>query len=154
MKRFSSLAGLLALACAFQAGAQPADAAAAAGRATFQGRCAACHNSEGQGTPGIAPALAGTLGQHANSTEGRRYLSLVLLNGLSGRIVSQGQTFMGAMPPHAAMSDAELAAVASYVTQELNGSGAAAFSAEEFARARGDKATHKELRELRERLAR
>lgn len=154
MRRLSTLAALLALACTLPASAQTADAGTAPGRAVFQSRCAACHNSEGQGTPGIAPALAGTLAQHADSAEGRRYLSAVLLNGLSGRIVSQGQTFMGAMPSHAALSDAELAAVASYVTHDLNGSGAAAFSAEEFARARTDKATHKELRELRERLAR
>ncbi|WP_043459946.1 c-type cytochrome [Azohydromonas australica] len=151
MKAPHRVAALLALAaCAFQASAQQADAAA--GRTVFQNTCAACHNSAGQGTPGLAPALAGTLGKHADSEDGRRYISQVLLQGLSGRIVSQGQTFMGAMPSQAALSDEQLAAVASYVAKELNGSAAAPFTVEEFAKARSSKPTHKELRELREQL--
>lgn len=32
---------------------------AADGKATFEGTCAACHGSKGQGTPGLAPALKG-----------------------------------------------------------------------------------------------
>jgi mono/diheme cytochrome c family protein len=151
MKALSRLLALAVLAAsAFQASAQPADTAA--GRTVFQSVCAACHNANGQGTPGLAPSLAGTLAKHADSEDGRRYISQVLLNGLSGRIVSQGQTFMGAMPAQATLSDEQLAAVATYVTKELNGSQVAAFTAEEFAKARAAKPTHKELRELREQL--
>ena len=140
--------GLALLAAAAQASEVPAP-----GRAVFDARCAACHNAGGQGTAGIAPALAGTL-PHLGSEDGRRYLSQVLVHGLSGRIVSQGQVFTGAMPAQAAIPDEELAAVANYLAQELNGGTAPLFAAEDFAQARTLKPTHKALRELRERLPR
>lgn len=127
--------------------------AQADGSALFKNTCAGCHNTAGEGTPGIAPALAGTLAPHGASEEGRRYIAQVLLAGLSGRIVSQGQVFMGAMPPQSALADADLAAVANYVVKDLNGGAADTFAPADFAAARGTKPSHKELRELRERLS-
>ena len=127
--------------------------AQAEGSSIFRNTCAACHNASGEGTAGIAPALAGTLAPFGKSEEGRRYIAQVLLGGLSGRIVSQGQVFMGAMPPQSALSDTDLAAVANYVVKDLNGGAADSFSSAEFAAARGTKLSHKELREMRERLS-
>ena len=122
------------------------------GASVFANACAACHNSAGQGTVGLAPALAGTLAPFAGSADGRRYVVQVLLSGLSGKIVSQGQVYVGAMPPQAALDDEQLAAVTTYLFKDLNGMPAAALGAADFAKARGEKTTHKELRELRARL--
>lgn len=127
--------------------------AGAADAGVYDKQCVACHQPGGKGMAGLAPALAGTLAPMVASDDGRRYIAQVLLQGLSGRIVSQGQTFVGAMPPQAALADADLAAVANYLARDLNGAAADAFSADDFARARAQpKPAHKELRELRERL--
>ena len=50
----------------------------------------------------------------------RTYLPLVTLNGISGKIVAGGKTFMSAMPPQKQHSDDELAAIAAYVVGTLN----------------------------------
>ena len=127
-----------------------AQADAALGQAFFDKNCAACHQPAGKGLAGIAPALAGTLAPLLAHEEGRQYVVQVLVHGLSGKIVSQQQVFNLAMPPQPMFSDAELADAAHYVAS-LNGS-SVKFSPEDVARARAGKPTHKQLRELRERL--
>ena len=96
--------------------------------------------------------LAGTLEPLLGREEGRRYLAQVLVHGLSGRIVSQGQVFNLAMAPQAGLSDAELAAVAGYIARELNNSEGRGPTVDDIAAARAAKPSHKELRELRDRL--
>lgn len=144
---------LAALATALAASvAAPAAAAADDGAALFGQHCAACHGPAGAGVPGMAPALAGPLAPLFGSEDGRRYVRDVLLHGLSGRIVSQGQVFVGAMSPQARLGDAELAAIASHLAAGLNGHAEPGLAAEDFARARQARPSHKELRERRSRL--
>jgi len=143
------------LVAALLAGLVPAAANAtdgvAAGQAIFGRDCFACHGDKGQGIAGIAPALAGQLTSVLQQDLGRDYVTRVLIFGLSGRIVSQGQTFTGAMPTHAALSDADLADVANYVAQSLNALTEPIFKPTHFAQARALKPapTHKDLRTLR-----
>lgn len=129
-----------------------ADMAPADGLAVFSQACAACHQPGGKGMAGLAPPLAGTLAPLLARDEGRRYLAQVLVHGLSGRIVSQGQVFNLAMAPQAALSDEQLAAVAGYVARELNNSEGRGPSIEDIVAARAARPSHKELRELRDRL--
>ncbi|MDM0111442.1 cytochrome c [Variovorax sp. J22R133] len=131
--------------------AHAADVSVPAGLAVFNANCAACHQAGGQGMPGLAPALASTLAPMLRAEDGSRYIALVLTQGLSGKIVSAGQTFNGAMPAQSALSDADLAAVANYVARDLNGVAASNFTAEDMARAKGTKVAHKELRDMRAR---
>jgi mono/diheme cytochrome c family protein len=132
--------------------AHAADAAPPAGLAVFDKQCMACHQAGGSGMAGLAPALAGALAPMLGSDDGRHYVAQVLIHGLSGRIVSQGHVFMGAMPSQSALSDAELADVTNYLARDLNGAKASVFSADDFVRARATKLTHKDLREMRERV--
>ena len=87
-------------------------AAAVDGASVFSGRCAACHQSTGQGLPGAFPPLAGSefvLG------DGERAVRIVL-RGLSGPVTVKGLAFNNAMPAWAdQLSDAEIAAVLTYV---------------------------------------
>jgi mono/diheme cytochrome c family protein len=122
------------------------------GAGVYAARCGACHHPSGQGTPGLAPAVADVLSPLFASADGRRYVVQVLVHGLSGRIVSQGQVFVGAMPAQAMLSDAELADVANHLARQLNASTAPAFTADDFAGARRTVTAHKDLRALRARL--
>lgn len=150
-------AATAALAAVLAAGALPAAAQtatpAARGAEIFASVCFACHGAQGQGTAGIAPALAGPLSPVLARPEGRGYVLRVLLNGLSGRIVSQGQTFVGAMPAQAALTDADLVALGAHLAA-LNGHEGTPFDAAEVAAARAESPTpsHKALRELRARV--
>ena len=147
---------LMAMLPALMVGAAPAapaaPAALPAGLAVFDKQCVACHQAGGSGMAGLAPALAGALAPLLGTDDGRRYVAQVLIHGLSGRIVSQGHVFMGAMPSQSALSDAELADVTNYLARDLNGAKASMFSADDFVRARSAKLTHKDLREMRERV--
>jgi mono/diheme cytochrome c family protein len=122
------------------------------GQKTFEQVCAACHQPGGLGAPGVAPALAGPLAPLLASPEGKVYITGVLTQGLSGRIQSAGQTFMGAMATQAGQSDEDLAAVATYLAQALNGLPDIRFTPEEVSQARSAKLSHKALRALRDKL--
>ena len=91
-----------------------AQASAVAAAALFAQHCAACHQADGAGTVGLAPALKG---EHwARLGPDRNYLPTVLLKGLSGPIKLGTETFVGSMPGFAdALDDAALALLASHV---------------------------------------
>jgi mono/diheme cytochrome c family protein len=63
------------------------------GRRLYQ-TCAACHQANGLGVPGVYPPLAGT--DWVTGSEDR--LIRVLLHGLSGPIEVKGNTYNGVMP--------------------------------------------------------
>lgn len=135
-----------------QMSARAADSAPVDGKAVFDQTCAACHQPGGTGLAGLAPPLAGALGPLLARDEGRRYIAQVLVHGLSGRIVSQGQVFNLAMAPQATLSDAELAAVVGYLARELNNSDGRGPTVDDISAARASRPSHKDLRDLRERL--
>jgi mono/diheme cytochrome c family protein len=152
MRRAKSLA-FVAVALLLGNAAQAADTQDV-GRTAFDAHCAACHQTGGKGVPGLAPPLVGALSNAMASDEGRRYITGVLIHGLSGRITSQGQTFVGAMPPQAALTDADLVSIANYLARDLNDSVGAPFATEDLLRARGEKLSHRALLEMRGRLLR
>lgn len=89
-------------------------AQASAAAALFAQHCAACHQADGSGTVGLAPALKG---EHwARLGADQNYLPTVRLKGLSGPIKLGAETFVGSMPGFAdALDDAALALLASHV---------------------------------------
>lgn len=129
----------------------PAVACAEAGAALYATHCVACHQAEGEGTPGIAPPLAGTLAKRAASDEGRAFLAQVLVSGMTGTIVAQGQRYNGNMPSFAALPDADLAGVMNHVLTAFNAS-SVALAPGDFAAARGRGVAPIEVRKLRERV--
>jgi mono/diheme cytochrome c family protein len=92
--------------------AQAAAPAAADGGQIFTSRCASCHQATGAGLPGVFPPLAGSEWVNGDGTT----VTSILLLGINGPITVKGATFNGMMPAFgAALSDAEIAAVASHV---------------------------------------
>lgn len=91
------------------------------GVTVYSEHCAVCHQPKGEGTPGFAPKLAGTLGERAKTETGRRYLAQLVVSGMMGPIISGGEKFNDAMPSFAALPDEDIVAVLGYVVGELNG---------------------------------
>jgi mono/diheme cytochrome c family protein len=105
------------------AGSAPASSGGAAvdGAQIFAAKCVACHQASGLGLPGAFPPLAGSewvLGSD-------KILVQIPLHGITGSVQVKGATYNGAMPVFNTLSDAEIAAVLSYVRSTWGNSAAA-----------------------------
>jgi mono/diheme cytochrome c family protein len=86
-------------------------ASARSGAQIFSTTCAACHQAQGEGTDRYPPLAAS---EWVNGPEPR--LVRIILFGLTGDVEVQGQVYNGAMPAWGgALSDADIAAVATYI---------------------------------------
>lgn len=85
------------------------------GGAIFNAQCAACHQSSGQGLPGVFPPLAGS-----EWVTGDPGMTIAIVNdGLQGEITVNGGAYNGMMPAFGGLLSAEeLAAVLSFVRAE------------------------------------
>lgn len=130
---------------------QAHSADAADGKAVFESACAACHKKDGTGIAGLAPPLTNAAWAASISAEARSYLPLVVLNGLAGKLVVVGKTFMSAMPPQKQLSDEDIAALASYIVGTLNTApdGWKDYTSDEIAALRAKTVDHKGLLTLR-----
>ncbi len=81
------------------------------GRETYA-NCASCHGPTGKGVPGMFPPLEGT----DWVTGGTKRLALIILNGVEGPLVVNGQTY-GAqvMQPWNTLTDKQIAGVMTYI---------------------------------------
>lgn len=102
--------GLAVLTIAKAQAAAP-QAAAADGQALYGQYCASCHQANGQGLAGAFPPLAGS----RVVTGDAAYLARVVLFGLQGPITVRGQNYDGNMPAFGSLSDAQVAAILTYV---------------------------------------
>jgi len=82
------------------------------GAQVYRNTCQTCHGPKGKGVPGAFPPLAGST--RAQGDTGT--LTRIVLHGLRGPIVAQGQRYDGVMTPHGPiLSDDQIAAVLTYV---------------------------------------
>ena len=85
--------------------------ATADGKDLFVARCVACHQTTGEGVPGVFPPLSGS-----EWVSGRdSILIAILLHGVQGEIFVKGNKFQGTMPVFGTLDDADIAAILSYV---------------------------------------
>jgi mono/diheme cytochrome c family protein len=92
-------------------GATQSASAAIDGGQIFTAKCVACHQATGLGIPGVFPPLAGSewvLGSD-------KVLVQIPLHGITGILQVKGASYHGAMPSFNTLSDAEIAAVLTYV---------------------------------------
>lgn len=121
------------------------------GAVLFEQHCAVCHQMKGEGIPGFAPRLAGTLADRARRESGRSYLAQLAVSGMMGPIVSGGERFNDAMPPFASLADEDIVAVVGHVLIRLNQVPAEnSITAQDVAAARKRALPPHEVRRLRE----
>ena len=93
----------------------------AQGKARYDQVCGLCHGFNGEGKPSQAPPLAGS--EWVNSRDFQR-LTHIPLEGVSGQLDVKGQTWNLSMPAMgAAMSDADLASVLTYIRNSWGNKG-------------------------------
>jgi mono/diheme cytochrome c family protein len=98
----------------------------ARGKQVYEMYCLACHQTNGQGVPGLYPPIA-----RSEWVDGDRdRLIGVILNGLEGPIEVRGETYNQAMPPHNFLSNEQVANVLTYIRMNF-GNDAPAISPEE-----------------------
>ncbi|MBL8997012.1 MAG: cytochrome c [Gemmatimonadales bacterium] len=105
------------------------------GEKIYQQRCVSCHQVNGLGTPGVFPPLAGS--EYADNANVAVPIRIVL-HGLQGPIMVKGTEYNSLMPAYGigiVMSDAEVAAVLTYIRSSW-GASASAVTAEDVARER------------------
>ena len=96
------------------------------GRAVFMRSCVTCHQQNGAGIQGAFPPLAENPVVAGDKT---RLIRLVL-HGLSGPVMVKGQRYNNVMPPWKTLSDADMAAVLSYVRSSFGNTGESVTAAE------------------------
>ena len=87
--------------------------------ATVFNNCQGCHQASGVGQPGLIPPLAGS----EWVTGGTERTARITLRGLMGPVVVKGANYNNVMPTQAHLSDAELAAVLTYVRNSFGNQG-------------------------------
>ena len=105
-----------------------AAAAAAQGKKVYETVCGICHGNDGMGKPNMAPPLAGSEWVNAS---GFHRLAQIPLEGLNGNLQVEGKDWnLNMAPMGAALSDADLAAVLTYIRSSW-GNKAGAVSADD-----------------------
>jgi mono/diheme cytochrome c family protein len=103
---------------------QPKSGAAAMmsrGKQVFEQVCGICHGNDGLGKPAQAPPLAGSEWVNA---KGVQRLTHIPLTGLNGDVQVEGKDWNMSMAPMGAqLSDADLAAVLSYIRSSWGNKG-------------------------------
>ena len=84
------------------------------GKQLYIGKCAACHQATGLGLAGVFPPLAAS----EWVVESPVTLTHILLHGIQGKMTVKGVSYQGLMPAWNTLSDAEIAAVASYIRSD------------------------------------
>ncbi|OAM90052.1 cytochrome c [Termitidicoccus mucosus] len=102
------------------------------GKRIFAQTCAACHQPDGRGMPGVFPPLAGSDYLLSDPVRAVR----IVLRGLSGPVTVNGAEYNSAMPP-LPLSDADAADVLTWVLQAWDNNGPAV-SVETVARIRAE----------------
>ncbi|MFD1469090.1 c-type cytochrome [Hymenobacter caeli] len=114
----------------------PAPALLAQGKKVYTQYCLTCHQADGGGVQNMNPPLIKTtyvLGDKAR-------LANILVHGFSEQVAINGETYNNIMPAHDFLTDAQMAAVLTYVRNSFGNKASAVSVAEvKAARAAGKK---------------
>ncbi|MCW9047484.1 MAG: cytochrome c [Gammaproteobacteria bacterium] len=112
--------------------------ASSMGEGLYMQHCAACHQPDGNGVPGIFPPLADNAQVNSDDPENiQKYLRRIIF-GYHGGLIVNNQMYSGRMPPIGyvgRLNDSELLKLVNYQRSSW-GSKARAITFDELARAR------------------
>ena len=98
------------------AASAPAGATNSNGAKVFSNNCSSCHGAQGQGLPGTFPPLT----NNPVVTGDPNKVIGIVLGGLHGSIVVNGQTYNGTMPPwKGTLSNKDVSDVITYIRGSL-----------------------------------
>jgi nitrite reductase (NO-forming) len=97
-----------------------------AGEALYAGTCSVCHQTSGEGMPGVFPPLAKSDYLLADPKRAASHV----LKGISGKITVNGRDYNSVMPPMAQLNDDEVANIMTYVLNTWGNKGGAISTAE------------------------
>ena len=101
--------------------------AASDGKAVFDTNCSTCHGGNGQGQPGVFPPLAGNT--EVTAKDPKPIIGIVL-HGLNVPKTIMGKQYSGGMPSWSSLSNADIAAVLTYVRSAWGNKASAVTEAE------------------------
>jgi mono/diheme cytochrome c family protein len=85
------------------------------GAGIFASRCAACHQANGQGLPGVFPPLGGS--EWVNGKDST--VAAIVIHGITGSLSVKGSRYDGTMPTFGnQLSDEEIAAVLTHIRSQ------------------------------------
>lgn len=90
----------------------------AAGRTVYNTYCAACHQRDGKGAPGMNPPLVNVSYVTGNKQE----LINIILKGFDKRTKINGEVYQNVMPPHNWLTDQQIADVLTYIRKSWGNS--------------------------------
>jgi len=102
-----------------------------AGQQLFTGTCSVCHQTSGEGLPGVFPPLAKS---DLIAADPKRPIQ-ILLKGLTGKITVNGKDYNSVMPPMSQLNDDEIANIVTFVLNSWRNPGGRV-SAEQVAKER------------------
>ena len=102
-----------------------------AGQRLYGAHCLSCHQADGRGVPHMQPAIAGGAWVQGDA---RALATFVMTGGFDSASRKEADVD-NVMPPFAQLSDADLAAILTYIRQKFGG-GASAVTTAEVAEAR------------------
>ena len=105
------------------------------GEALYTRYCLACHQADGNGVPGMHPTLVETdwvLGD-------KERLIDIILNGMKGAVIINGEEFNSIMAPMSFINDQDITDILTYVRSSF-GNDASEVTAGEVAEVRAEKA--------------
>lgn len=101
------------------------------GALVYKKFCASCHQTDGNGVPGMYPPIAGTKMVNGDKEE----LIRIILNGMSGEIKVKGEIYNNVMPAHSHLSDQQIADLLTYIRSNFEND-AEKITADEVAKVR------------------
>ncbi|MBV6417221.1 MAG: hypothetical protein CMLOHMNK_01860 [Steroidobacteraceae bacterium] len=119
--KVASLAPVAEAATARAAGTLTKAQQIAAGGVLYKGTCSTCHQDNGAGLPNVFPPLAKS---DFLLKDPQRAIAIVL-NGLTGPVTVNGDTFNSVMPPMSQLTDDEIANILTYALNTWGNSGPA-----------------------------
>ncbi len=126
-----SLAPVAVAASARETGTLTKAQQVAAGGVLFKGTCSTCHQDDGAGLPNVFPPLA----KSDYLLKDPKHAIEVVLNGLTGPVTVNGNTYNSVMPPMSQLTDDEVANILTYVLNSWGNTGPA-ISKQEVAKVR------------------